>query len=138
MSEPIWDFVSAMDLHLDGNVAAMYQAQPLAQHWGRVAKIGEELGEAIEALIGCTGQNPRKGFSKEWDDLYGELADVVMTAILALQHFTKDADATRQIIEDKSQFIYRRMVDWELLHVPAPSSSAPTPERELHLKRRSE
>lgn len=29
--------------------------------WIRIGKIGEEFGEAIEALIGATGVNPRKG-----------------------------------------------------------------------------
>ena len=53
--------VEWMDNDLDGAVAEKYKGQPLAQDWARVAKLSEEVGEAIDALIGITGQNPRKG-----------------------------------------------------------------------------
>lgn len=86
--------VEWMDTHLDGAVAERYKDQPLAQHWARVAKAGEEVGEAIDALIGVTGQNPRKGFYGSEDHLLDELADTALTGIYAMQHFTKDAPHT--------------------------------------------
>lgn len=52
-------FVAEVDALLDENVAEVYKDQPLAQHWARVAKAGEEAGEAVDALIAWTGQNPR-------------------------------------------------------------------------------
>ncbi len=73
----------------------------------RVMKIGEEIGEvredhlevmlaaldvkygrAIAAYIGMTGQNPRKGVTHSKSDLCLELADVAITALAALEHFT--------------------------------------------------
>lgn len=89
------DLIADIDAWLDEEVAAAYESQPLAQHWARVAKVNEEAGEAIEALISWTGQNPRKPQRDEArDELLTELADVALTAILAIQHFTKDADET--------------------------------------------
>jgi hypothetical protein len=83
---------------LDGAVAETYQGQPLAQDWARVAKVMEEAGEAIAALIACTGQNPRKGVCGTQDDMLSELADTAMTAIFGIQHFTKDARQTWAIV----------------------------------------
>ena len=91
------DLIEWMDADLDGNVATEYKSQPAAQDWARVAKVCEEAGEAIDALIGVTGQNPRKGVYSDWDLLFDELCDVALTglyALHALQHFTKSADET--------------------------------------------
>jgi hypothetical protein len=83
------------DLWLDGLVSDDYKAQPLAQDWARVAKVIEELGEAISELILYTGQNPRKGRDPEARDrMLAELADVVVTGTLAIQHFTKSLELT--------------------------------------------
>lgn len=57
-------------------------------------KLSEEVGEVAEAVIGATGQNPRKGASHTWDDVQGELCDVVITALVALRTLTPD---TRQV-----------------------------------------
>ncbi len=91
-----------MDSWLDGNVSAAYKDQPLAQDWARVAKVAEELGEAIQVLISITRQNPRKqdqGYTTE--DLVTELADTALTAMYAIQHFRKDdaEAAVRAVIE---------------------------------------
>lgn len=98
-----------LDEWLDENVAQEYKDQPLAQHWARVGKVIEELGETITALIGVTGQNPRKGVTHGWDDVVEELADTQITAILAIQHFTKDEEQTRQILEDRWNYRLRKM-----------------------------
>jgi len=85
-----WDLAALvlwMDDDLDGQVADLYKDQPLAQDWARVAKVAEEVGEAIAALIGITGQNPRKGVYGTDDDLLDELADVALTGLYAMQHF---------------------------------------------------
>ncbi|MBR7837972.1 MazG-like family protein [Actinospica durhamensis] len=50
----------------------------------QILKITEEAGEVAEALIGVTGQNPRKGFSHSWQDVEHELCDVIITAMVAL------------------------------------------------------
>jgi len=57
----------------------------------RILKLSEEVGEVSEAVIGVTGQNPRKGVTHTWDDVRAELCDVVITALIALRTLTPDA-----------------------------------------------
>jgi hypothetical protein len=96
--ERVLTIIHNVDEWLDSDVAAEYRAQPLSQDWARVAKVAEEVGEAIDALIGCTGQNPRKGHYGEPEDLLAELADVAVTGMFAIQHFTKDNARTASVI----------------------------------------
>jgi hypothetical protein len=74
----------------------------------RVMKVGEEFGEAVAAYIGMTGQNPRKGVTHTESDLMAELADVAITALCAIQHFTGSREATRNAIADKLWVIIQR------------------------------
>ncbi|WP_434481531.1 MazG-like family protein [Streptomyces sp. NBC_01281] len=57
----------------------------------RVLKLSEEVGEVAQAVIGATGQNPRKGVSHTWDDVRSELCDVMITAMVALRELAPDA-----------------------------------------------
>lgn len=57
----------------------------------RMLKLSEEVGEVAQAVIGATGQNPRKGTSHTWDDVQAELCDVIVTAMVALRTLTPDA-----------------------------------------------
>ncbi|WP_329321616.1 MazG-like family protein [Streptomyces sp. NBC_01262] len=57
-----------------------------ARTWGRVAKVSEEAGEVVSALIGATGHNPRKGTYATMSDVERELLDVAMTALCAVAH----------------------------------------------------
>ncbi|MER5790171.1 MazG-like family protein [Streptomyces sp. NPDC001980] len=59
----------------------------------RMLKLTEEVGEVAQAVIGATGQNPRKGVTHTWEDVQGELCDVVITALVALRTLTPDAAA---------------------------------------------
>lgn len=96
--ERVLAIIHLVDRWLDSEVAPGYQEQPLAQDWARVTKAGEEVGEAIDALIGFTGQNPRKGTYGSLDDLLKELGDIAMTGMFAIQHFTKDTAWTASVI----------------------------------------
>ncbi|MER7927973.1 MULTISPECIES: MazG-like family protein [unclassified Streptomyces] len=60
----------------------------------RMLKLSEEVGEVAQAVIGVTGQNPRKGVTHTWEDVQGELCDVVITALVALRTLTPD---TREV-----------------------------------------
>lgn len=60
----------------------------------RVLKVAEEAGEAAAALIGLSGQNPRKGTSHTTADLAAELCDVIMAASVALATVVPDAEET--------------------------------------------
>lgn len=76
---------------------------PEAQLWSRVAKIGEEFGEVIAALIGITGQNPRKGYTHSLADVRKELMDVIVTAMGAYYHAYQDPnilEALERHVED--------------------------------------
>ncbi|AQS69877.1 MazG-like family protein [Streptomyces pactum] len=57
----------------------------------RMLKLSEEVGEVSEAVIGATGQNPRKGVTHTWEDVEAELCDVVITALVALRTLTPEA-----------------------------------------------
>ncbi|MFG3659872.1 MazG-like family protein [Streptomyces sp. NPDC047706] len=57
----------------------------------RMLKLQEEVGETAQAVIGATGQNPRKGVSHTWDDVQSELCDVTITALVALRTLTPHA-----------------------------------------------
>ncbi|SRR5712691_1618791 len=104
-----WQAIDIIDKWLDTSVSDHYKIQPLAQDWARISKVGEEVGEAIQAFVGYTGQNPRKGFTNDQEKVLDELADVVFTAILAIQHFTKDANVTRAILRSSLRNIYHRI-----------------------------
>jgi hypothetical protein len=107
-----WQAIHHVDEWLDREIPPLYKEQPLAQDWARISKVIEELGEVIRAMIAFTGQNPRKPREPEADlKMVDELSDTAMTAILAIQHFTKDTAATREILKRKQAYIYQRMRD---------------------------
>jgi hypothetical protein len=63
-----------------------------------VMKIGEEFGEVVAAYLGVTGDNPRKGRTHSRADLLAELADVVVAALCAIEHFTGDRTETERVV----------------------------------------
>lgn len=103
MMDELRQLVEWMDTDLDGHVPNRYKDQPLAQDWARTAKVVEEAGEALDALIGITGQNPRKGEYGSMSDLLTELADVTLTGLYAMQHFTKNGDSTIGVLMDRAR-----------------------------------
>jgi NTP pyrophosphatase (non-canonical NTP hydrolase) len=70
-------------------------------------KLSEEVGEVASAIIGATGQNPRKGITHSWQDVESELCDVIVTAMVALRTLTPEAaavfDAHLRRIDDRSR-----------------------------------
>ncbi|MHC3472564.1 MazG-like family protein [Streptomyces sp. 7R007] len=83
----LWGAVDSLWEWLDGNQAHGGREGLLL----RMLKLSEEVGEVAQAVIGATGQNPRKGTSHTWEDVQGELCDVVITALVALRTLTPDA-----------------------------------------------
>jgi hypothetical protein len=73
LTDEALNYLRLVDLRIDRDGAQVYKDQPLAQDWARVAKVCEEAGEAIDALIRMTGQNPRKGVCGTELALLGEL-----------------------------------------------------------------
>ncbi|MFF4797272.1 MazG-like family protein [Streptomyces sp. NPDC001351] len=89
-SPDIWQAVDDLWTWLDANRPHGGQEGMLL----RMLKLSEEVGEVAEAVIGATGQNPRKGITHTWEDVQGELCDVVITALVALRTLTPD---TREV-----------------------------------------
>jgi NTP pyrophosphatase (non-canonical NTP hydrolase) len=104
-----WESLANIDQWLDTKVSMEYKSQPLAQDWARIGKVIEELGEAIRAMVGYTGQNPRKGVTHSQQEMLDELADTAITAILAMLHFTKNAAEAKDLIQSKVRAIEWRM-----------------------------
>lgn len=103
-----WPAAQALSEWLDTQVSPEYQKQPLAQDWARISKVTEEAGEAIEAFIGATGQNPRKGVTCSMDDVLSELADVALTGIYALIHFAGPEQA-REVLTGRQRRHHERI-----------------------------
>lgn len=61
----------------------------------RLLKLTEEVGEVADAFIGMHGLNSRKGVCRTRDDLLDELADVIITAAVAMNGITGDVDEAR-------------------------------------------
>jgi hypothetical protein len=61
----------------------------------QLLKMAEEVGEVAEAYLGMSGLNRRKGLNRTRDDLMGEVADVIVTASVALVMLAGGPDAAR-------------------------------------------
>jgi hypothetical protein len=70
-----------------------------------------EAAEAIDALNGMTGGNPRKGVTHSRADLLGEAADTAFSSLLAIQSQTKDIAATWVIFIEAAARAYSRVPD---------------------------
>lgn len=75
----------------------------------RVSKLQEEAGEAYTALLNMQGLNPRKGVTGTEAKLREELADVAITALGALQHFTSSQTETERIVTERAIFVASRL-----------------------------
>jgi hypothetical protein len=81
---------------------------PEALAWGRVAKVSEEAGEVIEAFTGYTGQNPRKGHTHGLHEVMGELFDVAVTALGAIEHLSNHSGLALNGLLDKINAVAKR------------------------------
>lgn len=96
---------------------------PEARTWGRLAKVVEEHGEVLDALIaangaacgrviaayiGATGQNPRKGTTGDMDAVRKELLDVALTALCAVEHLDGGAGRSLDALSDHIAWVRER------------------------------
>jgi hypothetical protein len=102
----IGEKVRLFSAYLDGTYGPDVSAETAT--WRRVAKIGEEHGEVIEALLGTLGENPRKGFTHTTDDLIGELLDVAGCALGAVEHVIGNTGQSVVLLEAKLDYVLRR------------------------------
>lgn len=78
----------------DDAMRVMKIGEEIAEAYRALAAIDVTFGRAVEAYIGMTGQNPRKGTTHTQADLCNELADVAITALCAMMHFTSSGYGT--------------------------------------------
>jgi hypothetical protein len=91
--------IQDVDEWLDRDVHQNFKEQPLAQDLIRFLKMKEEKGEAIAEWIMLTGQNPRKPQDLDaYARMLKELGDYVATGLFCIQHFTKDTEATMDVL----------------------------------------
>jgi NTP pyrophosphatase (non-canonical NTP hydrolase) len=99
MTADVYAVVHAAASWLDEHNGACLPARedPACGHaelMARILKVTEEAGEVAAAWIGATGQNPHKGVTHTYADVAAELADVVFTALVAIDSLGFDpADA---------------------------------------------
>jgi NTP pyrophosphatase (non-canonical NTP hydrolase) len=97
----LWSTIDALSEWLDTN-------RPVEGREGlllRILKLSEEVGEVSQAVIGATGQNPRKGVTHTWEDVQAELCDVAITALMALRTLTPQA---REVFEGHLERVRER------------------------------
>ncbi|WP_438487308.1 MazG-like family protein [Streptomyces sp. S186] len=97
-----WDTIDALVGWLDRESVLPAEQERLL----RLLKLSEEAGEVAQAVIGATGQNPRKGRSHSWEDVHAELCDVIVTAMVALRTLTPEA---RQVFEGHLRRVAERV-----------------------------
>ncbi|WP_063752567.1 MazG-like family protein [Streptomyces sp. NRRL S-350] len=101
MDRHIWESVDELVAWLDGQSTQSPQEERLL----RILKLSEEVGEVGAAVIGATGQNPRKGVTHTWEDVQHELCDVVFSALVALRTLTPDA---ARVFADRLAYVEQR------------------------------
>ena len=101
MDTPTWDTLDRLVGWLDTESRLPAEAEKLL----RILKVTEEAGEVAQAVIGATGQNPRKGTTHSWEDVQHELCDVVFAALVALRTLTPDA---RRVFADRMAYVDAR------------------------------
>ncbi|HEY0933947.1 MAG TPA: MazG-like family protein [Trebonia sp.] len=65
----------------------------------QLLKLSEEVGEVAEAYLGMTGLNPRKVFTHTRDDLVHEVADVIISAAVAIVQLSGSPGAAQAAFE---------------------------------------
>lgn len=100
--------LAALSTWLDEHISGDDPSSTVALDWARIGKIGEEFGEVIEALIGWTGQNPRKGVTHVQHDVTRELLDVAVTALGAVEHLTGNRGASVEFLFDHIAKVAKR------------------------------
>jgi NTP pyrophosphatase (non-canonical NTP hydrolase) len=93
------------------------RVQRLHEHHGdvpleiRLLKLTEEVGEAAEAFIGMRRLNSRKGLCCTREDLLDELADVIITAAVAMSAVVDGgADEAAGYLERRLEVVTARAV----------------------------
>lgn len=74
--------------------------------YARLTKVQEESGEVAQAFIGFLGANKRKGVTHTEEDVAKELADVVVSAMVALHDWVPSPE---QFMKEHLQVLLQRI-----------------------------
>lgn len=88
--------------------AANAHRHPETNLWSRVAKAAEEGGEAMDALRGYLGENPRKGVTKSLYDVIDELLDTAVAALGAVEHINDHSGIALSLLVAKIHKVHER------------------------------
>ncbi len=94
---PTSDLIYELSRWIDQSPANQAR-DPEALLWGRVAKVSEEAGEAISALVLALGHNPRKPQTGHLHDVERELLDVASAALCAIAHLHERDGNTEDVL----------------------------------------
>ena len=72
-------------------------------------KVAEEVGELNQALIGMTGQNPRRGITHGLLEVQSELLDVALTALGAVEHLNQNDGTAVKLLAEHAEKIRARL-----------------------------
>ncbi|ADD44752.1 hypothetical protein [Stackebrandtia nassauensis] len=89
MAETTWEAVAASTSWLDNSNGTGDHELTC-----RILKVTEEAGEAAAAWIGALGRNPRKGVTHTREQTAAELADVVISSLVAISSLGFDPQDT--------------------------------------------
>lgn len=117
--DDVWETILRLARRFDAHEDARGMGR--TEQWTlQVLKIAEETGEASQAVIGARGTNPRKGDSHTWLDVHAEVADVIITGMVALARMRPD---------DAEQFLRCQLAEKSAKFLPAaPAADRPSPE----------
>lgn len=107
------EHIASLSDYFDAHLIDIKGVSPEYVLYARTAKLMEECGEVMEAVIGYTGDNPRKGVNRSLSDVRAELCDVVLTALCALHSITNDEHDVASLVNQRIQFVYHRLFDRE-------------------------
>lgn len=98
--------LAAFSQHIDDSYG---QIDPEAHLWRRTMKLVSEAGEAQDAIGGILGENPRKGVTHTREQAIGELLDVAVSALGAVEHMKGNDGSALRLLDDKIMFVAKRM-----------------------------
>jgi hypothetical protein len=76
----------------------------------RAIKVFEEAGEMVAAIIGMTGQNPRKGVTHSMDDVIDESLDSAASLLMLVESATGNRGESLPRLFAKIEKVYERML----------------------------
>jgi MazG nucleotide pyrophosphohydrolase domain len=110
--------ITPESFHLNSKLTRYFDTYLTQEHPGtileyilytRTAKIIEECGEVMEAVIAYANDNPRKPRGPI-EDVKKELCDVILTAMCALASIEPNEECQSQLINDHFRDRYDRLV----------------------------